>query len=318
MEKNINRLTFADLRQIIVFGFDPVNRKFVYIDNCKNGLNCGLVCKFCGNQLSAKNNCITKRNHFAHKAGSDCKKGHESTIPLLLKKILENHKEIQLPTYRYPNDSSIVFEYKKMNISSVDIEKYEDDLSFNVIVKTNEGMEIAIIPYMKSNDIFLRRAVAKNRYKNVLTIDFEAFKNSRLFIEDIIEEIVEQRRHMSTCSWVANEKEQQFKEIYDLKCQKREEERQRQIQEMLEQRKRPVIINGRTYYRIEGVESFASSKKRVIVESKDFRLMYVVDFSNPYKTDDGFLKGYRLDDDGVVASELEIIKYQKNCLWIVH
>lgn len=318
MEKNINRLTFADLRQIIVFGFDPVNRKFVYIDNCKNGLNCGLVCKFCGNQLSAKNNCITKRNHFAHKAGSDCKKGHESTIPLLLKKILENHKEIQLPTYHYPYDSSIVFEYKKMNISSVDIEKYEDDLSFNVIVKTNEGMEIAIIPYMKSNDIFLRRAVAKNRYKNVLTIDFEAFKNSRLFIEDIIEEIVEQRRHMSTCSWVANEKEQQFKEIYDLKCKKREEERQRQIQEMLEQRKRPVIINGRTYYRIEGVESFASSKKRVIVESKDFRLMYVVDFSNPYKTDDGFLKGYRLDDDGVVASELEIIKYQKNCLWIVH
>lgn len=318
MEKNINRLTFADLRQIIVFGFDPVNRKFVYIDNCKNGLNCGLVCKFCGNQLSAKNNCITKRNHFAHKAGSDCKKGHESTIPLLLKKILENHKEIQLPTYHYPYDSSIAFEYKKMNISSVDIEKYEDDLSFNVIVKTNKGMEIAIIPYMKSNDIFLRRAVAKNRYKNVLTIDFEAFKNSRLFIEDIIEEIVEQRRHMSTCSWAANEKEQQFKEIYDLKCKKREEERQRQIQEMLEQRKRPVIINGRTYYRVEGVESFASSKKRVIVESKDFRLMYVVDFSNPYKTDDGFLKGYRLDDDGVVASELEIIKYQKNCLWIVH
>ena len=318
MENIPNKLTFIDLRQIIVFGFDPINRRFVYINNCENGLSCGLICRFCNNPLSAKNNCVTKRNHFAHKAGSDCKKGHESTLPLLLKKILEDRKEIKLPTYRYPFDSSITHEYKKTGINSVDIEKYEDDLSFNVIVETNDGMRIVIIPYMKSNDIFARISDAKNRFKNVLTIDFEVFKNTRFYIEDVIDEIVEQRRHMSTCSWVANEKEQQLKEIYDLKCKKREEERQRQIQEMLEQRKKPVIINGRTYYRIEGVESFASYKKRVIVESKDFRLMYVVDFSNPYKTDDGFLKGYRLDDDGVVASELEIIKYQKNCLWIVH
>lgn len=318
MEKALKKLTFADLRQIIVFGFDPINKRFIYIDNCENGLNCGLVCRFCGNQLSAKNNCITKRKHFAHKAGSDCKKGHESTIPLLLKKVLEDHKEIKLPTYRYPYDSSIVYEYKKISISSVDIEKHEDDLSFNVIIKTNEGIKIAIIPYMKSNDIFARKADAKNRFKNILAIDFEVFKNSRLFIEDVIEEIVEQGRHMSTWSWVANEKEQQLKEIYDIKCKQREEERQRQIQEMLEQRKKPVVIRGITYYHIEGVESFASNKKRAIIESKEYGLMYVVDFSSPYKTDNGFLKGYKLDDDGVVANELEIIRFQKNCLWIVH
>lgn len=318
MGKTPNRLTFADLRQIIVFGFDPHARKFVYIDNCENGLNCGLVCRFCGNPLSAKNNCITKRNHFAHKAGSDCKKGHESTIPLLVKKVLEEHKEIKLPTYRYPYDSSITFEYKRAGICSIDIEKYEDDLSFNVIVETNDGMKIAIIPFMKSNDIFARKSDAKKRYKNILAIDFEIFKNSNRFIEEVIEEIVEQGRHISTCSWVSNQEESQLKVQYDLKCKIREEERQRQLQEMLEQRKKPVIIRGVTYYHIEGVETFASQKKRVIIESREYGFMYVVDFSGPYKSDTGFLKGYRLDDDGVVSNELEVIKLQKNCLWVVH
>ena len=318
MEKVPNRLTFADLKQIIVFGFDSIARKFVYIDNCENGLNCGLVCRFCGNPLSAKNNCVTKRNHFAHKAGSDCKKGHESTIPLLLKRVLEKNKEIKLPAYRYPFDSSLVYEYERMTIKSIDIEKYEDDLSFNVVIETDNGMKIAIIPYMKSNDIFVRQSAAKKRYKNILVIDFEIFKNSRYFIEDVIEEIIEQGHHKSTCSWAANEEEPHLKEKYDLKCKQREEERQRQLKEILEQRKKPVIVRGVSYYHIEGIESFSAEKKRIIIESREYGFMYVVDFSVPYRTETGFLKGYRLDDDGVISSELEIIKFQKNSLWLVH
>lgn len=79
-----------------------------------------------------------------------------------------------------------------------------------------------------------------------------------------------------------------------------------------------MIIGGITYYHIEGVESFSSQKKRVFIQSREYNLMYLIDFSIPYKTDDGYLKGYRLDEDGVVSNDLEIIRFQKNGLWIVH
>ena len=318
METNVKKLTFIDLRQIIVFGYDPKTRKFVYIDNCENGLNCGLVCRFCGNPLSAKNNCVTKRNHFAHKAGSDCRKGHESTIPLLFKKVLEEGKIIFLPNYYYPYDSSITHEYGKVQVESIELEKYEDDLSFNVIVQTTNGMRIAFIPYMKSLDISSRRLDACKRYEYVMTINFEHFKNSRYEIEEVIKEIIEKRSHSGTCSWVKNKEESILKPKYDLKCKEREEEYQLRLAEALEQRKRPVIISGVTYYRIEGIEAFSSKKKRVFIESREYNLTYLVDFSTSYKTEDGFLKGHRLDNDGVVSDDLEIIKFQKNGLWIVH
>ena len=317
IESNNKKLTFADLRQIIVFGFDPKTKKFVYIDNCENGLSCGLICRFCGNPLSAKNNCITKRNHFAHKAGSDCRKGHESTIPLLFKKVLDEDGEINLSDFRYPFDYSIVHKYGKVQIESAELEKYENDLSFNVIVQTSNGMKIAFIPFMKSADISLRKDDASRRYEYVMTIDFKEFKNSHYTIEDIIREIISERHYQSACSWVKNREEATLKLNYDLKCKEREEESQRQLAELTEQRRRPVIIDGATYYHIEGVETFASQKRRVFIKNKNYDLKYMVDFSGQYKAENGLLRGYRLDDDGVVSSELEVIRFQQKCLWLV-
>lgn len=318
MKKAHNRLTFSDLRQIIVFGFDPNTKEDVYIDDCENGLSCGLVCRFCGNPLSAKNNCETKRNHFAHKAGSDCKKGHESTIPLLLVKILKEYKEIQLPVYRHPDDHSLIYEYKKKSISSIKLEKYEADLSFNVIVKTKEEMEIAIIPFVKSNDLLARKDDVMKSYNNVLVIDLEIFKASSLVIEDVIKEIVEGGCHKNTFFWISNEKESLFKEKHKLKLKRIEEERQRQLQEALEQRKRPLIIRGITYYHIEGVESFAASKEKIFIKNKEHGLMYLVDFTRQYKNDIGSLIGYPVDDNGVISDRIEIIRFQKDGWWTIH
>ena len=317
MENSTRKITFADLGQIIVFGLNPKTKEFIYIDNCENGLKCGLVCSFCGNQLSAKNNCELKRNHFAHKAGSDCRKGHESTIPLLFKKVLEESNTVHLPRYCYPFDSSIYYEYGKVHIENIELEKYEDDLSFNVIVKTSSGMRIAFIPFMKSNNITLRKYCAAIKYDYVLTIDFTFYKNSHDFIEDVIKEITEQGRHQHLCSWAKNKEEANLKAEYDLRCKKMEAERQQRSAEELEKKKNPIIDNGIEYYRIEGIESFSSNNKKIRIISKEYHIEYLIDFTIQYKTDDGYLKGYRVDDDGVVYTIQEVIKYQRKSLWQV-
>lgn len=76
--------------------FGP-DRKMVHISKVKNGLKCGCLCPApnCNEPLIGKTNHATP--HFSHVANSACGGGPETSIHLLSKEIVEDHKMLFLP-----------------------------------------------------------------------------------------------------------------------------------------------------------------------------------------------------------------------------
>ena len=72
------------------------NGEIVHISNVDKGLSCGCICPACGERLVAKKG-EKMMHHFAHKSGSSCEYGYESSLHLAAKDILLNAKQIVIP-----------------------------------------------------------------------------------------------------------------------------------------------------------------------------------------------------------------------------
>jgi hypothetical protein len=103
-----------------------LDKKLVFVDDVKNGIDCDCVCSYCGEALIAKNGGKKRIHHFSHKSGTECAHGYETSLHLLAKKIIEQDHKLQVPeaTLKYPdtNFSLKLLDDKEMEFSSVSLE----------------------------------------------------------------------------------------------------------------------------------------------------------------------------------------------------
>lgn len=122
-----------------------LNNKLMHVDNVKNGLKCGCVCKACGEKLIARNMGKIQIHHFAHASGTDCAYGYETSLHLLAKETLSKHKSIFLPINVFGNNSTFLvskagfFQYKE-----VFLEKKISDIIPDVLLRDIHGNEIIV------------------------------------------------------------------------------------------------------------------------------------------------------------------------------
>ena len=70
--------------------------KVIHISAVESGLSCGCTCPACGESLVAKKG-QKMMHHFAHKSGSDCEYGYETSLHLAAKEILREAKQFKIP-----------------------------------------------------------------------------------------------------------------------------------------------------------------------------------------------------------------------------
>ncbi|MCQ2452007.1 MAG: hypothetical protein MJ075_02590 [Oscillospiraceae bacterium] len=73
--------------------------QLVYIDEVKNGLQCGCLCPACGAVLIAANGGSQTEHHFRHYHGADCGLARETALHLLGKEILLQDRCLFLPGF---------------------------------------------------------------------------------------------------------------------------------------------------------------------------------------------------------------------------
>ena len=69
------------------------NGKLVSVEDVPAGLKCDCFCPACGEQLVAKKG-QKMTHHFAHKAGTNCAFGYQTSLHLLAKDILANARRM--------------------------------------------------------------------------------------------------------------------------------------------------------------------------------------------------------------------------------
>ena len=72
------------------------NGKLVSVEDVPAGLKCDCFCPACGEQLVAKKG-QKMTHHFAHKAGTNCAFGYQTSLHLLAKDILANARRMVIP-----------------------------------------------------------------------------------------------------------------------------------------------------------------------------------------------------------------------------
>lgn len=189
---DLNCLTFEDLEEMIVFAQNK-NGKDVFIDDAENGLACNLVCKFCGNPMIARNGGNVLRHHFAHANGSDCKKGHESQLPLLFGRLLSAKCEIYLPNGSVIFKGERVLKSTKIRAFGSTVSKYKD---FDVpIVQTtmmgNTDQPLTIYVYSNFNSEMYDSLIHDLNHKNVICINLSSFKGTKKQVLKTLNDVLE-------------------------------------------------------------------------------------------------------------------------------
>lgn len=80
---------------ILAYAFNA-EKKLVYINDVKNGLECGCVCPGCGEMLVAKNDGKIREHHFAHLSGNDCGTGYQTIRHIWAKELLVTNQLVPI------------------------------------------------------------------------------------------------------------------------------------------------------------------------------------------------------------------------------
>lgn len=204
----LNEITFKTFNEMLIFGLDE-HGNLVDIDECENGLACNLVCPFCKNKLNAKNNGTFVTHHFAHAQGSNCKKGHEITLPLLIEKYLNKEKWFYVP------HGNVKFGDESLNGSGIINVKEAKMLESNVEhlhfveVTTAKNKKIAIFPRLNSDENEKYRIGAD--YDNVIWIDYSRFIDSDRSVKNVVIESL--NKHQSFKKWIRRSDDTELIEI---------------------------------------------------------------------------------------------------------
>ena len=103
------------------------NGKLVSVEDVPAGLKCDCFCPACGEQLVAKKG-QKMTHHFAHKAGTNCAFGYQTSLHLLAKDILANARRMVIPElYLRPDKpwlrDHLISPAREILIDEVDVEQ---------------------------------------------------------------------------------------------------------------------------------------------------------------------------------------------------
>ncbi len=162
-------------------GKDIQSGDVVYIAAAQNGLKCNCVCFKCNLPLIAAQGSKNEW-HFKHKGESNCKGGQETAIHKLVKQIIIESKEIELPYY-----GTIIY---KSAIQEKDFDPIRPDVTITT-EKENIYFEVVVTnPVSASKEMFFK----KGEYKSV-ELDFRNYEFTSIdtLKEDVLKKIDNKR-----------------------------------------------------------------------------------------------------------------------------
>ena len=184
-------IRFCDLDTMIVFANNSKG-ELVFIDDVENGYACNCFCLNCHGKLNAKNNGEQKAHHFAHASGSDCKKGHENTLPFFVQRILNQTKWMLLPRGSVKLNGEYVNDYQTISISKTELKKIEGYPPV-LLITTTKGKQIALY-IVFTDDYYDREIIYKQDFDNLIELDIRNYRGSQEDVQPTLELLLTHRR----------------------------------------------------------------------------------------------------------------------------
>lgn len=103
--------------QLLTYALDE-NNELVYVNEVKNGNDCGCRCPHCKEPLCAENGGKKKVHYFSHRNGSDCVGACEAALHLLAKKVLQEGKVLSTPVF-------VDGKVERLDFDRVDVEVFD-------------------------------------------------------------------------------------------------------------------------------------------------------------------------------------------------
>lgn len=185
------KIRFCDLDTMIVFANNSKG-ELVFVDDVENGYACNCFCINCHGKLNAKNNGDQKAHHFAHASGSDCKKGHENTIPYFVQRILNQTKWMLLPRGSVKLNGDYVNDYQTISISKTELKKIEGYPPV-LLITTTKGKQIALYVVF-TDDYYDREIVYKQDFNNLIELDIRNYRGKPDEVQPTLESLLTHRR----------------------------------------------------------------------------------------------------------------------------
>ena len=185
-------IRFCDLDSMIVFANNSKG-ELVFIDDVENGYKCDCFCLNCHGKLNAKNNGNQKAHHFAHANGSDCKKGHENTLPFFVQRILNETKWMLLPRGNIKLNGEYINDYQPVSIIKTELKKVEGFPPV-LLITTSKEKHIALFVVF-TDDYLDRELIYRTDYDNLIRIDIRSYRGSVKEVEPELKHILTHRYH---------------------------------------------------------------------------------------------------------------------------
>lgn len=103
--------------QLLTYAFDE-NNELVYVDDVKNGNDCGCRCPHCNEFLCAENGGKIKAHYFSHRNGSDCLGACEAALHLLAKRVLKKCNVLRTPVF--VDGKTEMLEFDRVELEVID------------------------------------------------------------------------------------------------------------------------------------------------------------------------------------------------------
>jgi hypothetical protein len=154
------------------------NNQLYSINDVESGLSCGLHCALCNDQLIAKKGKKTK-HHFAHYRIENCQGAVETALHLLAKEIIDEEKEITLPSVELKigekREAYIFHKETKVHFQNVKVENRLDNIIPDLICYVQGQpllIEIAVTHFIDKE----KRRKIKKLNLSTIEIDLSEFK----------------------------------------------------------------------------------------------------------------------------------------------
>ena len=201
-----------------LFQYALLDGKLVFINEVKNGLECGCLCPQCNEPLVAYNGHNNKRaKHFQHQSLKDCEGAYETIIHHLTKEVIKRQGflvvpdvDYELSEYAWTYQSNVVESTKKVvgmkriQFDSVEVEKsagtYRPDLKCSINGKTLY-IEVAVTHFVDET----KKAKIYRDGNPVLEIDLS--KEGRILTQEQLAGILSKATNKMT--WINNTKIQE-------------------------------------------------------------------------------------------------------------
>ncbi|MBR3890688.1 MAG: hypothetical protein IKJ30_01285 [Bacilli bacterium] len=188
------------------------NGKLVSIYEVEKGLDCGCICPHCKEPLIAKQGAC-REFHFAHLSGNICELGYQKSIHLLAIKILNECKEITLPSVPLPikfsNHTFSVIDKTHVKIDHIETEKKVNDIIPDLIAYINGRpllIEICVTHKVDSNKL------RKIQNSNLPAIEIKLSQNKSILSEEEFKKLLIYETHNKL--WLNNPKANKYYEKF--------------------------------------------------------------------------------------------------------